>query len=123
MVPIILNQQKINKLDFLDGFRGLACAYVVLYHFWIEINIFYYGVLTDEIRNLCRIFNYGNCSVAVFIAISGYCLMLSPVKSQNSELKGGVAGFLIRRCRRILPGYYVCLFIGVCGFMYLFINL
>ncbi|MBB6053709.1 acyltransferase family protein [Armatimonas rosea] len=107
------SEQKANKLAFLDGFRGLACVYVVLYHFWFELSIAYSSILTQNIKSYFRFLNFGNCSVAAFIAISGYCLMLSTVRSSSDTLKNGWREFLIRRCRRILPGYYVCLLLGI----------
>jgi peptidoglycan/LPS O-acetylase OafA/YrhL len=112
MLASAVSEQKTSKLDFLEGFRGLACAYVVLYHFWYEISIAYSSVLPSGVKSFFRFLNFGNCSVAVFIAISGYCLMLSTVRSSSDSLKNGWKVFLIRRCRRILPGYYVCFLLG-----------
>jgi peptidoglycan/LPS O-acetylase OafA/YrhL len=49
---------------------------------------------------------YGHFSVAMFIVLSGYCLMLPVARSTDGRLAGGFWGYLKRRARRILPPYY-----------------
>jgi peptidoglycan/LPS O-acetylase OafA/YrhL len=51
----------------------------------------------------------GDYAVAVFIVLSGFCLMLPVVKSANLSLRGGIAKYFVRRARRILPAYYAAL--------------
>jgi peptidoglycan/LPS O-acetylase OafA/YrhL len=48
-------------------------------------------------------------AVAVFIVLSGYCLMLPVARAGNGRLPGGVVEFIKRRARRILPAYYAAL--------------
>jgi peptidoglycan/LPS O-acetylase OafA/YrhL len=50
--------------------------------------------------------NWGHYAVCVFIALSGYCLMLPVARDPSHRLKGGVAGYLRRRARRVLTAYY-----------------
>ncbi len=52
---------------------------------------------------------YGRIMVDIFIVLSGFCLMIPVVSSQDKTLRGGIFPFLIRRARRILPPYYAAL--------------
>ena len=56
-----------------------------------------------------RLLEHGAMFVAVFIVLSGYCLMLPVARSRRGELRGGTMEYLKRRARRILPPYYVAL--------------
>jgi peptidoglycan/LPS O-acetylase OafA/YrhL len=95
------------RLDFLDGLRGLAALYVVLYHasheLWIKDG------LPAIAQQAVKVLSYGHFAVAVFIVLSGYCLMLPVVRSSGHELSGGFTAFAWRRARRILPPYYAAL--------------
>jgi len=50
--------------------------------------------------------------VTIFIAISGFCLML-PVSRNGLTLRCGVGIFFKKRARRILPPYYVALGLSI----------
>jgi peptidoglycan/LPS O-acetylase OafA/YrhL len=60
-------------------------------------------------RLLRRLFAFGHEAVAVFIVLSGYCLMLPVVKSSPDELRTALGRFIRRRALRILPPYYAAL--------------
>ena len=96
------------RLHFLDGLRGLACLYVLLFH---ELNskLFDPGELTPALRGLRAWLNYGRLSVVFFIVLSGFSLMLPIARSGKIEMAGGLGKFVYRRARRILPPYYVAL--------------
>ena len=49
---------------------------------------------------------FGRVAVAVFIVLSGYCLMLPLVQAPGRERRSTFWGFMARRARRILPPYY-----------------
>ena len=89
------------RLDFLDGIRGFAALYVMQYHLMMEPYILPTW--------LFRLLTHGTMFVAVFIVLSGYCLMLPIVRSAGGELRGGAWDYLKRRARRILPPYYAAL--------------
>ena len=98
------------RLDFLDGVRGLAALYIVFFHVFVEINYRPPGVSLPHIVAVAtRWMIYGHAAVAIFIVLSGYCLMLPVVRSANSQLPGGIGQFLSRRARRILPPYYAAI--------------
>jgi peptidoglycan/LPS O-acetylase OafA/YrhL len=88
----------------LDGLRGLAALYVMLFHAWLlSFRHFPHntgpGYLTWAM--------YGRLSVVFFLALSGFSLALGPA-GENWRL-GGVARFLRRRAWRILPAYWAAL--------------
>lgn len=98
-------------LDYLDGLRGLAALYVVFNHLFQEIaNRSDAGLLPLSLEPIFTFFAWGRPAVALFIVLSGYCLMMPVVKS--GELKGGLCGFVARRSRRILPPYYFALLVS-----------
>jgi peptidoglycan/LPS O-acetylase OafA/YrhL len=102
------------RLEFLDGLRGLAAFYVLLFHARYAVA----GNLDDA--HLPSWFYWtsawmqpGYYAVGVFILLSGYCLMLPVVRSADGKLRGGVGSYLKRRARRILPPYYATLAISL----------
>ena len=101
------------RLNFLDGLRGLAALYVVIAHIF---SITAYGddgkisaslppAFVWATRGLC----FPHYAVAVFIVLSGFCLMLPVARAKDRSLPGGLLGFAQRRARRILPPYYIAL--------------
>lgn len=96
---------------FLDGMRGLSALFVVLHHAAFEVPR---GALTHAPTVATRfLFEYGHRSVAIFIVLSGFSLMLPVVRSADGDLRGGILGYLKRRARRILPPYYAALFLAL----------
>jgi peptidoglycan/LPS O-acetylase OafA/YrhL len=80
----------------------VAAFYVVLFH---AVVGFTSGELPFWAANLRRCLTFGHDAVAVFIVLSGYCLML-PVVRGNAHVVGGFGYFIARRAWRILPPYY-----------------
>lgn len=101
-------------LAFLDGMRGLTALYVVLHHvYFIERNKSGYAeALNPTLKHFIHWLNFGEVAVAIFIVLSGYCLML-PVLRTNGEIKGGLGRFFLRRVRRIFPAYWATLAISM----------
>lgn len=109
------------RFDFLDGIRGLAALWVVLYH-----SMLFNGHTTDGIKWSNNIFlnvfqkplSIGALAVAVFIVLSGFCLAI-PVVNNNLELKGGFKRYITRRAKRLIPPYYIALILSI-ALIYLF---
>jgi peptidoglycan/LPS O-acetylase OafA/YrhL len=105
-----------THLPFLDGLRALAALFVVMYHMWLESwpAMYYPGNPEFRPHGLAALLTgwlaFGHIAVTVFIAISGYCLMLPITKGDGSL---NVIKFLRRRARRILPPYYAALGISL----------
>ncbi|WP_406696505.1 acyltransferase [Singulisphaera sp. Ch08] len=106
-----------QRLDYLDGVRGAAALYVTACHAYLTYaNLFLRrsnGELGDALLHGMQWLNYGRSAVAVFIVISGYCLMLPVAQSEDGKLAGGTLGFFLRRARRLLPPYYGALLVSL----------
>jgi peptidoglycan/LPS O-acetylase OafA/YrhL len=97
------------RLEYLDGLRGAAALYVVLFH---AAAGFTSNDLPIWARTLRHATTFGHSAVAVFIVLSGYCLML-PAARAGGHLTRGVGDYLTRRARRILPPYYATVFVSL----------
>jgi len=97
------------RLEYLDGLRGLAALYVVMYH--ASDPTWAGGTLPHRLAACLRLLVYGHFAVAVFIVLSGYCLMLPVARAADRQLRGGAGEYLRRRARRILPPYYAALLV------------
>jgi peptidoglycan/LPS O-acetylase OafA/YrhL len=98
------------RLEFLDGVRGLAALYVVLFHAWAEMAWSWDGVGYSIFKSGWTLWlAYGRFAVAVFIVLSGYCLMLPVVRRAGGSKAFEFKPYIIRRSRRILPPYYAAL--------------
>jgi len=94
-------------LPYLDGIRALMALYVVHNHILEQFGVVR-GPFRIVLKELVSALRYGHYCVAVFIVLSGYCLML-PVLRDGGTLRGGLPTFFRRRARRILPPYYFTL--------------
>jgi len=90
------------RLEYLDGLRGAAAFYVVLFH---AAAGFTSNQLPFWARALRHAMTFGHSAVAVFIVLSGYCLML-PAARNDGLLPRGFGEYISRRAWRILPPYY-----------------
>ena len=98
------------RLHYLDGLRGLAALYVVLYHCYMQIQGSLLLTAFPVVSRLAvYLLNFGHLAVDVFIVLSGYCLMLPVARSADGQLSGTVGRFFQRRAMRILPPYYAAL--------------
>jgi peptidoglycan/LPS O-acetylase OafA/YrhL len=98
---------KSRHLTYLDGLRGLAALQVVLGHAAMQIQ---WGSFLQNgfVRTVIWPVTYAREAVALFIVLSGFCLML-PVVRRAGLLEGGAVLFFKRRARRILPPYFFAL--------------
>ena len=98
-------------LDFLDGVRAVTALYVMHTHL-----LYYTDYLPRNNLTQSWIFNafyLGHYAVAIFIVISGYCLML-PVLRADGQSNAKFWPYIRRRTWRILPPYYGAL--AICAF-------
>lgn len=94
------------RLAYLDGLRAVAAVYVVLFH---AVLGFVRPSGDGPWRVFRRAFAFGHEAVAIFIVLSGYCLMLPVVQKDPERLTVDVPRFIRRRALRILPPYLVAL--------------
>src|SRR5271165_4353087 len=94
-----------GRVAGLDGIRGLAALYVVVYHIFLRAWQGYPGV--NHAPFWAALFSHGRGAVAMFIALSGFSLGLGPACS-GWQLKS-IATYAHRRAWRILPPYWAAL--------------
>jgi peptidoglycan/LPS O-acetylase OafA/YrhL len=99
------------RLEYLDGLRAVASLYVVLFHAGLGFSA-PLSELPGWTRNLQRALSFGHDAVAVFIVLSGYCLML-PVARAEGLMTRGLPSYITRRAWRILPPYFATLVVSL----------
>lgn len=100
------------RLHFLDGLRGLACVYVLLFHASTP-HVPNPGELSPSMKFVCAWISQGHFSVVFFIVLSGFSIMLPIARAGDGQLNGGFGSYVYRRARRILPPYYVAIVLSI----------
>lgn len=99
------------RLHFIDGLRGLAMLMVLLYHCWLFGGQWQVRLpLGSHSVNLAAVLGMGHVGVNLFLVLSGFCLYWPFVKG-GAQREPTLWKFAKKRCRRILPPYYVALVI------------
>lgn len=93
-----------NDVLGLDGLRGLAALYVLLFHCWL---LTFPGFPDNSGPSWLGWLMYGRLAVVFFLVLSGFSLAISPAR--HDWQLGGVVRFLRRRAWRILPPYWAAL--------------
>ncbi|MFJ4845809.1 MULTISPECIES: acyltransferase family protein [unclassified Streptomyces] len=88
----------------LDGLRGLAALYVVLFHCWLYT---FPGYPDSSAPWWLDGLMFGRLAVVFFLVVSGFSLAVTPAR--NGWRTDGLARFLRRRAWRILPPYWAAL--------------
>ena len=92
-------QHSPDRIQFLDGLRGIAILLVIMYHaFFRWHTILPYG---DEFRQF-PLFDHGWLGVQLFFMISGFVIFMSLERSQSFH------GFMIKRWIRLFPAMLIC---------------
>ena len=94
-----------GRLAGLDGLRGLAALYVLLFHCWL---LTYPGFPTNHGPAWLGWLMYGHLAVVFFLVVSGFSLAVGPAR-HGWRLSGGPSLFARRRAWRILPPYWAAL--------------
>lgn len=107
--PGLLETRRAPRLHFIDGLRGLAMLMVLLYHCWLFGGMWSVGFSAGTHHfNAAAVLGFGHVGVNLFLVLSGFCLYWPFVKS-GSRREPTLREFAWKRCRRILPPYYVAL--------------
>ncbi|MCU1550304.1 MAG: acyltransferase 3 [Glaciihabitans sp.] len=88
----------------LDGIRGLAALYVVLYHIFLRA---WPGAAATHAPFWAVWLDNGRAAVIVFIALSGFSLAIGPARS--GWRFSSIRDYARRRAWRILPPYWAAL--------------
>jgi peptidoglycan/LPS O-acetylase OafA/YrhL len=96
-----------QRLQFIDGLRGMAVLLTVLCHTWLYGGMYQTGPVLGGI-SLSYWFATAALGVNLFMVISGFCLTLPLVQADGwAELD--VRDFFRRRILRIVPPYYAAI--------------
>jgi peptidoglycan/LPS O-acetylase OafA/YrhL len=91
----------------LDGMRGWAIIFVMIYHFSIP---FQQAIPVNDFDLLIgKIFQMGWLGVDLFFVMSGF--LITTILYNSTENKGYFKNFYVRRFLRIFPLYYGVLFL------------
>lgn len=93
-----------QEVPGLEGLRGLAALYVLLFHCWLYT---FPGYPDSSAPRWLDGLMYGRLAVVFFLVLSGFSLAISPAR--DGWRLGGAARFLRRRAWRILPPYWAAL--------------
>lgn len=117
------SQIKINKpyFDNLDALRAIAALSVFVFHFSKDIQAFYSEIHMNKIWKVFSIFaDKGNLGVSLFFVLSGFLITYLILDEIKRNGKFNLIKFLIRRCLRIWPLYFIIILIGFLIFPILF---
>lgn len=106
-------------LGFIDASRALAALYVLFGHMFLQL-VPYHAAMAATKQGLEKLltfisvafFRHGHIAVAVFIVISGFCLMIPLARHDKVELDGK-GGFIKRRAWSILLPHFAALGIAL----------
>lgn len=108
--PVVDKRMK-GRIDFpfIDGMRAVAAISVAVLHAALYTG--YEGDLAREAPHLHKALFVGNYAVSVFIVLSGFVLAMPIVANSNLKIRHGTKSFLLRRAKRILPPYFISMFL------------
>lgn len=103
------------SLAYLDGIRALAVIFVVVFHVWALSGMAHFTMttpVTHRGHDLTIFLGTGYVGVILFFVLSGFLLSQHWLHAdfQGRPRPSGRV-YLRRRLLRIIPGYYVCLFL------------
>lgn len=93
----------------LDGMRGIAALMVVVFHFFLSENCAY---LSNQIF-FQKASEFGKHGVSLFFVLSGFVITRILIKAREND--NYFSNFYKRRAFRILPLYYLFLFVWYFG--------
>ncbi len=88
------------RISELDGLRGIAILLVLVFHFTPH---------SGPLRFMAHAFQFGWTGVDLFFVLSGY--LITGILVDSVGHRAYYRNFIIRRCLRIFPAYYLSLVI------------
>src|SRR5437660_4846141 len=104
-----------STIASLDGVRAIACLSVVTYHLTLvttqDIHLWYPHNISPWVATLAYA---GDTGVTLFFVLSGFLLFMPYAKALLFDSSWPLARhFYLRRALRIIPAYYVTLFLMI----------
>ena len=96
-----------QRIEWILDLRGALALYVVLHH--AVLNIAAPGAPGPSWWVIDAVFGWGHMRVDVFFVLSAFCLALPMFDLTRNP---GYRAFMLRRCARLLPAYYVAVVIS-----------
>lgn len=101
-----------GTIPALDGVRALACLIVVGYHINLITRSSHFWFPAQEPLVLSALLLAGAAGVTLFFVLSGFLLFLPYARALLLKSSWpSTRRFYMRRAFRIIPAYYVCLFV------------
>jgi peptidoglycan/LPS O-acetylase OafA/YrhL len=115
LTTLLEGKKQKSTIASLDGVRAIACLSVVAYHLTLvttqDIRLWYPDKVSRWIASLAYA---GDTGVTLFFVLSGFLLFMPYAKALLFDSSWPLARhFYIRRALRILPAYYVTLFLMI----------
>lgn len=113
----VVNPSSGSSLAYMDGIRAIAVIFVFCFHAWTRAGgpqflITVPGV--DYVISLSGLFAYMNVGVDLFFVLSGFLLAQHWMRADYLGMpKPSLKQYFKQRVFRIVPAYYVCLFVTV----------
>ena len=98
-----------DRAGFGDFLRAIAIIFVSLFHYTYHYDSEY--LLRSDNWSL-EIAKFGWSGVDIFFIVSGYCIGMTIIKTQN------FIEFVVRRVARLYPGYLI---FGLLTFIFFFL--
>ena len=89
-----------TRISELDGLRGIAILLVLAFHFTPH---------TGPLHSMVHVFQLGWTGVDLFFVLSGY--LITGILVDTVGHRSYYRNFIVRRCLRIFPAYYLSLVI------------
>lgn len=124
LTSLLEGKNQKSSIASLDGVRGLACLFVVAYHITLvttqDLRLWYPEKLPLLLSSLIY---SGDTGVNLFFVLSGFLLFTPYVKALLFDKDWpSIYYFYMRRMLRILPAYYVSLFLMILFFKPYFLH-
>ena len=90
-----------GRLKELDSLRGIACIFVLLFHYTTRYSKLFNTELTINLVDV----RFGGMGVDLFFIISGFVIFLTIKKTTTPS------EFLFKRFSRLYPTFWICVFL------------
>jgi peptidoglycan/LPS O-acetylase OafA/YrhL len=110
----IAGEDRTLRFAFVDGLRGITALYVAYFHAY-QMQYFTGGgdVWHSTLIRYSKVLCMGHYAVAVFIALSGFCLMQPLVATRSIQFPDAFIKYMKRRAKRVLPGFYAAILLSL----------